>query len=303
MLVNRTRKNQKKLKRWTEKEGVTCYRLYDRDIPEIPLTVDWYEGRLHILAFTKSSLPGRDEVEVLVSALASYLGVSSTNVFLKQKERKEGAQYEKVSKEAARFVVSEGGLKFMVNLSDYVDTGLFLDHRRTRKLVADEARSKRFLNLFSYTGAFTVHAAAGGAVSTTSVDLSNTYLDWAEENMRLNGFLGPAHQFLRDDIFSALDHHKPSHDGYDLVVIDPPTMSRSKGMVRNLDLQRDHVSLLNRTLDLCVPRAVIYFSTNFRKFKYRADEIRCLENEEITSRTLPKDFRDTRIHRCFRIVK
>ncbi|MCP4674162.1 MAG: SAM-dependent methyltransferase [Deltaproteobacteria bacterium] len=303
MLVNRTRKNQKKLRRWVEEEGITCYRLYDRDIPEIPLTVDWYEGRLHILAFTKDSLPGRDEVEVLVSALASHLDVPPEKVFLKQKERKQGAQYEKVSKEAARFVVSEGGLKFMVNLSDYVDTGLFLDHRRTRKLVADEARGKRFLNLFSYTGAFTVHAAAGGAISTTSVDLSNTYLDWAEENMRLNGFEGPAHQFLRDDIFKALDHHKPDHDGYELAIVDPPTMSRSKGMSRNLDLQRDHVSLLNRTLDLCVSGAVIYFSTNFRRFKFHADEIRCSKKEDITSHTLPKDFRDPKVHRCFRIVK
>ncbi len=304
MLVNRTRKNQKKLKKWAEREEVTCYRLYDRDIPEIPLAVDWYEGRLHIVVFTRDSFPVKDQIGTLVSELAKGLGVHKDDIFLKQKERKRGnMQYERVSFGGARFIVSEGGYKFIVNLSDYIDTGLFLDHRRTRRLVGNEAKGRRFLNLFSYTGAFSVYAAAGGAVSTTTVDLSNTYLDWAKENMKLNSIEGSAHRFIRDDIMSAIDHPRPDHDGYDLVVIDPPTVSRSKGMQNTLDLQKDHVLLLNRTIELCRPGAVIYFSTNYRKFRFCADEIQCSVKEDITSRTLPYDFCDTKIHRCFRLVK
>ncbi len=304
MLVNRVRKNQKRLKAWAQREGVSCYRLYDRDIPEIPLAIDWYEGRLHIAVFSGHAAPGEDHTDAIVSELARALEVPRKHTFVKLRSRQSaGNQYEKLSKSEHKLTVSEGGLRFIVNLSDYLDSGLFLDHRRTRQLVRKEARGKHFLNLFSYTGAFTVYAAAGGAVSTTSVDLSNTYLDWAEENMKLNGLAGKEHQFLRDDILTSLEHHRPDHDGYDLVVIDPPTISRSKGMQGVLDIQKDHASLINHTLNLCRPGAAIYFSTNYRKFRFRGDEIDCAVKQDITKRTLPFDFRDTKIHRSYRLEK
>jgi 23S rRNA G2069 N7-methylase RlmK/C1962 C5-methylase RlmI len=199
-------------------------------------------------------------------------------------------------------VVRENGLKFLVNLSDYLDTGLFLDHRVTRSLVRSEAAGKRFLNLFAYTGAFTVYAAAGGAASTTTVDLSNTYLRWAKQNLRLNGFTGQAHRLARDDARKFLEYHPPG-PAYDLAVVDPPTFSRSKKLDRDWDIQRDHAELLNRLLRLMTPGGAIYFSTNFRTFKLAADELRRAETREITRQTIPPDFRESRIHRCWRIVK
>jgi 23S rRNA G2069 N7-methylase RlmK/C1962 C5-methylase RlmI len=305
MLVNRTQKNVRRLKSWAHKEGVTCYRMYDRDIPEVPLVIDWYEGKLHIAVYARGGdLPGDKQVERLVSGLAEHFGVSADNVFVKVRQRqRKGNQYRRFAQREALFQVAENKLKFTVNLSDYLDTGLFLDHRGTRKMVREEARGKQFLNLFSYTGAFTVYAAAGGAASTVSVDLSNTYLNWAEHNLEQNGYRGENHRFFKNDVFSFLENHRPPNGGYDLVVIDPPTMSRSKSMVSKLDLQQDHPRMLNQALDLCKTGAVIYFSTNFRKFKLNREEINCNLQQEITDKTIPVDFRDKRIHRCFRLMK
>lgn len=208
-----------------------------------------------------------------------------------------------MGRKKAEFVISEGGLKFKVNLSDYIDTGLFLDHRRTRSFVREEANEQRFLNLFGYTGSFSVYAADGGARSATYVDLSNTYRDWAVDNMELNGLRRKDYLFVREDVFSFLKTHRPEHSGYQLVVIDPPTVSRSKSMTGKFDIQRDHPYILKRVLDLCRPGAIIYFSTNFRGFKPRFDDLSCLKKEDFTEQTLPRDFRDKKIHRCFRLVK
>jgi 23S rRNA G2069 N7-methylase RlmK/C1962 C5-methylase RlmI len=305
MLVNRAQKNTKRLKSWIQREGVTCYRVYDRDIPEIPLVVDWYEGKLHLAVYARGgNIPGDEQVEYLVSGLARHFGVAAGDVFVKvRKKQKHGDQYRRFAQRGARFQVGENNLQFTVNLSDYLDTGLFLDHRRTRKMVRDQAKDKHFLNLFSYTGAFTVYAAAGGAISTSSVDLSNTYLDWAEHNMQQNGYRGENHRFYKSDVFSFLENHSPPDGGYDLVVIDPPTMSRSKSMASTFDLQKDHPRLLNRALGLCKDGAVIYFSTNYRKFKLDHDGITCKLKEEITDKSIPADFRDKKIHHCFRLEK
>ncbi len=305
MLVNRTQKNIKRLKSWIKKEGVTCYRMYDRDIPEVPLVIDWYEKKLHIAVFARGGdLPGEEQISFLVSGLAKHFDVSRDNAFVKVRQKqKKGDQYRRFAQREALFQVEEDKLKFTVNLSDYLDTGLFLDHRQTRKMVRRQARGKQFLNLFSYTGAFTVYAAAGGAASTASVDLSNTYLNWAEHNLEQNGYRGENHHFFKNDVFSFLENHSPPNGGYDLVVIDPPTVSRSKSMVTKLDLQQDHPRMLNRALDLCKKGAVIYFSTNFRKFKLNREEINCSRQEEISDKTIPVDFRDKRIHRSFKLIK
>lgn len=262
MLANRLSKRARHLRKWARREGVSCYRLYDRDIPEIPLAVDWYEGRLHIARYQRESDPGDDWLEAMAHAAADALGVPRKQVYLKSRERQRGlAQYERVGEFGEVVVVSEGGHRFGVNLTDYLDTGLFLDHRITRAMVGREAAGARFLNLFSYTGAFTVYAAAGGARETVSVDLSNRYLEWARHNMELNGHDGPeqrgVHRYVRADVMAYLRdpgvYGAGSSGHFDLAVLDPPTFSTSKKMSGVLDIQRDHVELIERTLHLLRP--------------------------------------------------
>ncbi len=295
------------LRRWPSKQGITCYRLYDADVPEIPLIVDRYEDCLYVadcsLPHERTPAEHADWLDLMARAAGEVLNVPPANVFLKRRQRQRGtSQYERMAQEQRVSVVSEGGLRFRVNLSDYVDTGLFLDHRITRSMVRELAFGKRFLNLFGYTGAFTVYAAAGGALSTTTVDLSNTYLDWAADNMRLNGFTGPEHQFVRNDALGFLEH-RPQGAEFDLAVVDPPTFSNSKRTEDFWDVQRDHVELLARLLEWMVPGGVIFFSTNFRRFKFAEQDLSGVEIREISRQTVPPDFRNRRIHRCWRIVR
>ncbi len=301
MLINRVRKNLRRLDPWRRREGISCYRIYDRDIPELPLAIDWYEGQLQIADYA-----AEQEVSArAIAELAAALGVPPEQAHLKRhRQQKQGGQYEKIAHTNRRLKVAENGLYFWINPTDYLNTGLFLDHRRTRALVRADASGKRMLNLFGYTGAFTVYAAAGGARSTTTVDLSRRYLDWARANMQLNGFGRGGHRFIRNDVFEFLRHATPNRQGmYDLVVLDPPTASKSKKMSHRLDIQRDHPELVNRSLSLCRPGAVVYFSTNFRKFKLSDKELDSSKIEEITALTIPFDFRDKRVHRCWRIFK
>jgi 23S rRNA G2069 N7-methylase RlmK/C1962 C5-methylase RlmI len=231
------------------------------------------------------------------------LEVPRERIFLKHRDRQRGtSQYGKVDSRQARFVVEEGGLKFLVNLSDYVDTGLFLDHRITRQMVRDTAAEKRFLNLFGYTGAFTVYAAAGGAASTTTVDKSATYIDWARENLSLNDFTGPDHRLVQSDIRAFLDGLS-TRDEWDLVVLDPPTFSNTKGLETPWDVQRDHGSLLRQLSRHIIPGGVVFFSTNFRRFKLDEGALTDFTVRDITRQTIPEDFRNQRIHACWRLVK
>jgi 23S rRNA (guanine2445-N2)-methyltransferase / 23S rRNA (guanine2069-N7)-methyltransferase len=294
------------LRRWPTKRGITCYRLYDRDVPEIPLAVDRYEDCLHLAEYDRphdrSPAEHADWLDLMAKTAAQTLEVAKGNVFMKRRQRQRGVnQYERFSEQGRTFVVYEGGLKFRVNLSDYLDTGLFLDHRITRSMVRDAAAGKRFLNLFGYTGAFTVYAAAGGAQSTTTVDLSNTYLEWAEENLKLNGLSGREHRFVRDDAASFLKFHRPGA-AYDLAVVDPPTFSNSKKTDDIWDVQRDHAELLSGLIPLMSPGGVIYFSTNSRRFKLDEAALGSLAIREISRQTVPDDFRNRRIHRCWRMV-
>jgi 23S rRNA G2069 N7-methylase RlmK/C1962 C5-methylase RlmI len=303
---NRLVKMARHYRRWPTRQGIDCFRLFDRDIPNVPLAVDRYGECLHIAVYEKADAPTTPRREQWIAFLTrtagEALGVPPENVFVKRRRRQlDAAQYERQGDQRRELIVHEAGCKFLVNLSDYLDTGLFLDHRVTRSLVRGEARGKRFLNLFAYTGAFTVQAAAGGAQSTTTVDLSNTYLRWAKRNLQLNGFTGKRHRLVRDDARKFLEYHPPE-PAYDLAVVDPPTFSRSKKLDRDWDIQRDHAELLNRLLRLMAPDGVIYFSTNFRRFHLAADEIRA-EVREITRQTLPPDFRESRIHRCWRILR
>ena len=306
MFANRLAKQARHLRKWPAR-GITCYRIYDRDIPEIPLAVDLYEGRLHVAEYDRphDRTPGQhaDWLERMAAAAGEKLAIPPENIFLKRRRRQRGTdQYEKVSESAApRITVSEGGCKFLVNLSDYIDTGLFLDHRITRGMVRDEAAGKRMLNLFAYTGAFSVYAAAGGAVATTTVDLSNTYLDWARANFKLNEITGDAHRFVRSDAMEFIRDHGPGVQ-YDLAVVDPPTFSNSKSTEGIFDIQRDYARLLAGLAGLMSPGGVIYFSTNFKRFKFDESAVAGCAPREISKQTVPEDFRNKRIHRCWRIV-
>ncbi len=300
-------KRARHLRRWPTKMGVTCYRLYEQDIPEVPLVVDRYEDCLHIAEFARPSdhTPAEhaDWLDLMQRTAAEVMEVPLDHVFLKKRERQRGtAQYERVGADERTLVAHEGGLQFEVNLSDYLDTGLFLDHRITRGMVHEAAAGKRFLNLFAYTGSFSVYAAAGGAASTVTVDLSNTYLDWAQRNMARNGFQGPDHEFVRDDAMHFLQG-RGRQAAFDLAVVDAPTFSNSKSLEDYWDIQRNHVELLNRLVELMAPGGTIFFSTNFRRFKLAEAEIRGVTIREISRQTVPADFRNRRIHRCWRMVR
>jgi 23S rRNA (guanine2445-N2)-methyltransferase / 23S rRNA (guanine2069-N7)-methyltransferase len=304
--ANRLKKLARHLRRWPAR-GITCYRLYERDIPEIPLIVDRYEDALHIAEFERphdrTAAEHADWLDLMSRTAADVLEVPRDAVFLKHRERQRGdSQYERFSDEHAVRIVQEGGLKFLVNLSDYLDTGLFLDHRLTRGMVRDAAADKRFLNLFAYTGSFTVYAAAGGAAKTTTVDLSANYLEWADENLRINGLAGPQHRFVREDSMEYV-HAFGRKDVFDLAVVDPPTFSNSKRLDYDWDVQRDHAVLLNKLIEHLAPNGVIYFSNNSRRFKLDEDSLAGVSIREISKQTVPEDFRNKRIHRCWRLIK
>lgn len=305
--ANRLRNRARHLRRWP-KRGITCYRLYERDVPDVPLVVDSYEDTLHIAEFARpherSPAQHADWLDLMARTAGEVLEVPRDRVFVKHRDRQRGSsQYERVDDRHAKFEVQEGGLKFLVNLSDYVDTGLFLDHRLTRQMVREAAAGKHFLNLFAYTGSFSVYAAAGGAISTTTVDKSATYIDWAQANMALNGFTGPEQRFIRSDIREFLERLKP-RDQWDLAIVDPPTFSNTKDAEDVWDVQRDHAALLTTLADHITPGGIVFFSTNFRRFKL--DEAGLAEKysiRDITRQTIPEDFRNERIHACWRLVR
>jgi 23S rRNA (guanine2445-N2)-methyltransferase / 23S rRNA (guanine2069-N7)-methyltransferase len=306
----RLAKRFKHLAKWARRQGIEAFRVYDRDIPEIPLVIDWYAGWLHAAEYDRPHERTEIEHDVwldrMIEAAASELGVPPNQTFLKVRKRQRGNdQYEKVDARKAALTVKEGGLQFEVNLSDYLDTGLFLDHRQTRSMVRDEATGKRFLNLFAYTGSFSVYAAAGGASETTSVDLSNTYLDWTRTNLARNGFKDAGrHRTVRDESRAFLEHRaRRGEPPFDLVVVDPPTFSRSARSETPWDVEHDHAELLDLVARNLAPGGIVYFSTNFRRFHLASDRLEPLYAvREITNRTIPEDFRNERIHRAWRMV-
>jgi 23S rRNA G2069 N7-methylase RlmK/C1962 C5-methylase RlmI len=301
---NRLTKNFKHLGKWARRTGVSCYRLYDNDIPGTPLAVDLYENIVHVAEYEREHGMTVEEhanwLAECIEVISQVLGIHSSLVYLKYRQRQKGLrQYDRFSRIGAEYIVRENGLKFIINPSDYLDVGLFLDHRITRQMVQAEASGKKVLNLFAYTGSFSVHAAAGGASSTLTVDMSNTYLQWADRNLALNGFTGDEHQLLQADVLQWLK--QPTDHNFDLIVIDPPTFSNSKRMEGTLDTQRDHVWILNQALQICAPGGTIWFSNNYRRFKLSEAHIKASNIQDITRQTIPPDFRNERIHQCFKI--
>ena len=308
IFANRLKKRAKHLGKWARRSDIACYRLYDADIPEVPLVVDIYGSYLHIAEYhaPHKGLPGPPELyqERMLDAARRTLGIVQEKAFYKTRRRTpRGEQYERLSSETVTTTVLEGGLSFIVNLSDYLDTGLFLDHRITRSMVRDMVAELRehgpvsMLNLFSYTGSFSVYAADAGA-TTVSVDLSNTYTSWAEQNFIANAFRLDDHQFVTMDVFTYLDRARSQNARYDVIVLDPPTFSNSKKMERILDVQRDHGELLTRCGQLLNPGGYIVFSTNKRRFRL-TDAPSALSVTDITAQTIPQDFRNQRIHHAY----
>ena len=305
MFANRVAKNIKHLRKWAKNSGIECFRIYDRDIPELPFALDLYADLAHLQEYSKPLMDGRAQRQWLAAmheAAARALGLPLKSVVVKQRhgQRPDG-QYRKLAASAHDFVVREGGHRFIVNLTDRLDTGLFLDHRQTRALVASLARGRRVLNLFCYTGSFSVYAAANQAASTTSVDLSKTYLDWARRNFELNGLDFGRNRLVQADVLRFLVEERASRDRYELVILDPPSFSNSKRMQGVLDVQRDHVALIRGCLSLLAPGGELLFSTNLRSFKLDADALADVPMKEISEQTVPPDFRNRRIHRCWQI--
>ena len=304
MFANRLQKNRKQLGRWLRNNDIQCYRLYDADMPEYAVAVDIYADRVHVQEYAAPSSVDEDKAQArlldVMAAIPQALDVPPQQVVLKRRERQSGLkQYERQASKGEFLQVQEGSAKLLVNLTDYLDTGLFLDHRPMRLRIAREAQGKRFLNLFCYTGAVTVHAAMGGARTTTSVDLSKTYLDWARRNLALNGF-SDKNLLVQADV---MQWRESGQGEYDLIFIDPPTFSNSKRMQDVFDIQRDQVQLIDRAMVLLAKDGVLYFSNNFRKFELDAGLAERYAIEEISAETFDQDFaRNQKIHRVWRIT-
>ncbi|MGN6490937.1 MAG: class I SAM-dependent methyltransferase [Agriterribacter sp.] len=308
MFENRLVKVFRHVNKQAKRQHITCYRVYDHDLPEFPMSIDVYEDKLYIAEYRRRH--GMDEaaheqwLDDTLRVVEKILQVPQDNIYVKQRQRKQGrlGQYQKVNEEKEYFTVKEAGLQFRVNLSDYLDTGLFLDHRITREMVRQESKGKRVLNLFAYTGSFSVYAAAGEALLVETVDLSKTYLQWAEENFILNGLSGSQYRFVNADVKQYIQNVSPQ--SFDLVIMDPPTFSNSKKMKDDfLDVQRDHVALINAAMNSLTDGGVLYFSTNFTKFELNEPAIHCSSIKNITQSTTPFDFAGKLKRYCWRMVK
>ncbi len=308
MFANRLRKNLQRLDPWALRENIDCFRVYDADMPEYAFAIDLY-GRGTRQVYVQEYAPpktvdqesARERRREVLAVLPEALSVPVSQIHSRVRKAQKGSeQYEKRDSQAERHAVQEGGLKFWVNFRDYLDTGLFLDHRIVRAKLREWAKDADFLNLFCYTGSATVYAAAGGARSSASVDLSNTYLDWAHENLLLNGYGDTNHELYRADCLQWLEDEESKGPRFDLIFVDPPTFSNSKRMEGVLDVQRDHAGMIRRSLKLLRPSGRLVFSTNYTRFKLDEQALEDLRIEDISAQTIPKDFeRHARIHRCF----
>ncbi|TAL64765.1 MAG: bifunctional 23S rRNA (guanine(2069)-N(7))-methyltransferase RlmK/23S rRNA (guanine(2445)-N(2))-methyltransferase RlmL, partial [Legionella sp.] len=304
MLFNRLEKNFTHLKKWAKLNEVSCYRVYDADLPEYAYAIDLYNDYAVLQEYAApASIPThkaeKRSLEVL-QVVPKALNLPVDHLVVKQRKQQKGKQqYQKMAGTQHGMVVTEGKAKFKVNLFDYLDTGLFLDHRLLRLSFASLTPGTRFLNCFCYTASASVHAALAGAL-TTNVDLSNTYLAWAEDNFRLNQLPLNRHQFIQYD---CLEWLRITKDRFDVIFLDPPSFSNSKRMESTLDVQRDHRLLITSAMRLLNPDGVLYFSTNFRQFKMDADLLEKYAVQDISGQTIDQDFkRNTKIHYCFKMM-
>jgi 23S rRNA (guanine2069-N7)-methyltransferase len=308
MFRNRLTKQYRHLGKQAKRLGISCYRLYDHDLPEFPLCIEFYGNKLYVAEYKRHHRMTEGEhgewIGKTLEIIQEVLAIPAENIFTKLRQRKTGreGQYRKFDEQQHEFVVEENGLKFLVNLSDYLDSGLFLDHRITRQMVREESKNKKLLNLFAYTGSFSVYAAAGGAAEVVTVDLSNAYLDRAKRNMELNGFgRSAAYSYERVDVREYIKTIPANY--FDLVILDPPTFSNSKRMEGFFDVQRDHVEMINDCLAGMNNTGVLYFSTNFTKFTFHRERVNATSIKDITRSTTAFDFEGRISRYCFKIVK
>ena len=309
MFENRLLKVYKHKSKLAKRQSIGCYRVYDHDLPEFPFCIELYEDKIYLAEYLRRHGMTDDKheqwLDACIEIISKLLEVPTAKVYVRQRKKmshRTEDQYEKLDAQKEFFTVAESGLKFLVNLTDYLDTGLFLDHRITRQMVKEQAKDKRVLNLFCYTGSFSVYAAAGDAASVTSVDLSKTYLQWAEDNFVINLLKDKnKYQFVHADVKQWLKTLQP--DSYDLVIMDPPTFSNSKRMKDFLDIQRDHIELLNDVLHATTKDGTVYFSTNYTKFILEQDKINATSIKDITKATTAFDFEGKLKRWCYRIIK
>ena len=309
-LANRLRKNGRHWSKWARRNGIGCYRVYDRDIPEFAFAIDRYGDFVHAQRYAErwasvadAAAEARHDAAV-VAAIAEGLDSDPARVVLKTRARQRGsAQYTATGASGEPLIVTEGGLRFEVNLGAYLDTGLFLDHRDTRALVRSRAAGRHVLNLFAYTGSFSVYAAAGDAARSLTVDMSRTYQHWTRRNFLLNEIDFKRHALACEDVLAFLARAVSQRARFDLVVLDPPSFSNSKRMAGSFDVQRDHPALLRQCLALLAPDGELYFSNNRRGFRLDPALESEARVEEITARTVPEDFRRHRPHRCWHVRK
>ncbi len=308
MFRNRLNKVYRHLHKLAKKQEISCYRIYDHDLPEFPLCIEIYEDWLYVAEYRRKHHMEEEEHELWLTEckeiIGEITGVPPSRIVLRTRQRKSNRQdqYQKLDDDQQFITVREQGLEFKINLTDYLDTGLFLDHRITRSLVRTESSGKRVLNLFCYTGSFSVYAAAGDALEVVSVDLSKTYLKWATENMELNGLFDPVrHRYLHEDVKQWLTTLDAGY--FDLVIMDPPTFSNSKRMDDFLDIQRDHPDLINQSLLAMKPGGILYFSTNFSRFQMQTESLKDCTVKDITRATTPFDFQGKLNRYCFLIRK
>lgn len=305
-LSNRIAKNYKHLRKMMQKSQIEAYRIYDRDLPEFPFAIDIYANHLHIQEYDTgwkiSEQDYQEWIDNIIQAVCMTTDIDTKNIHLKKRSRQRGiAQYEKQNINGDNFIVKENGLCFLVNLDNYLDTGLFLDHRNLRAHIQKESAGKRFLNLFAYTGSFTVYASAGGAIYSETVDLSNTYVDWAKRNFILNNIDIKNHHLIRQDVFVYLQNAIAENKRFDLIVMDSPTFSNSKKMTDILDIQRDHVRLIEQAMQLLDFNGTLYFSNNLRTFVLDKSIMQKYIVTDISLQSISNDFRNKKIHYCWKI--
>ena len=308
MFANRLKKNLKHLSRWAKRNNIECYRVYDADLPEFSVAIDIYADWVHVQEYeaptTVDIRKARQRFTNILDVLPDILGINTNHIAVKTRSKQKGVkQYEKQSDQKHFHVVHENELAFYVNLEDYLDTGLFLDHRDTRKMIRDMSHNKNVLNLFAYTGSVSVCAAAGGAASVTTVDMSNTYLDWAKRNFNLNKLVSDDYHFIKADCIKWLLDQSKQQARYDLIFLDPPTFSNSKTMEQSFDVQKDHGFLVHGAMKLLNQDGVLIFSNNYRKFRLDAQLTDHFKIENISQKTLPEDYkRNPKIHHCWLIT-
>ena len=308
MFRNRLTKVFRHISKQAKRKGITCYRIYDHDLTEFPFCIELYGEKLYVAEYKRRhNMPEEEHdiwIEKSIEVIAEVLSVKKENIFLKLRQRKPGrlGQYQKYDQQQHEFEVEENGLKFIVNLGDYLDTGLFLDHRITRQMIREQSAGKKVLNLFAYTGSFSVYAAAGGANEIITVDLSKTYLHWAERNLQLNGFTDKStYTFIHADVKQYLKTIPV--DYFDIIIMDPPTFSNSKRMNDFLDIQRDHAELINDCMKGLRPGGVLYFSTNFKKFILEKQKLTTAAIKDITKSSTPFDFEGKLFRWCYYMIK